>query len=73
MTLQQKTQDYEVLIRFNENGKIGMQRQGIILFKEGEVTLTQKLADPVPLSLSDLQALVASWTEADMYVPPAAK
>lgn len=73
MAIKKTIQNYEVLIRFQPDGKIGAHKQDIGVITDGGEPYASKLEDPVPLSLAELQALVAAWTEDDMYMPPVAK
>lgn len=72
MALKKDVQNYEILIRFNEDGKIGAHLQTLTVVKDGANVLSAKPDDPVSMTLSELQEKVAAWTEDDMYVPPVA-
>lgn len=69
MSLELVTKNYEILVRFNENGKIGAQLQQITLITNDGVVLSSKLEDPKPVSYEELSALVGSWTQEDWFIP----
>lgn len=73
MALTEQTRDYEILVRFNPDGKIGAHRQTITeVLRDGEpINVGTSLNEPTPLDLAGLQAFVAALTEDDWYVPPA--
>lgn len=69
MSLTKVTKDYEILIRFNENGKIGIQQQKITTVFDGDEYFSSKLEEVQPLALKDIQSLVSAWTDVDIFVP----
>ena len=70
MSIQQTTQNYEILVRFNENGKVGAHSQSVSVIRDGEVTLSATMNDPEPLTLAQLQERISSLTEGDWFIPP---
>lgn len=69
MALSKETRNYEMLLRFNENGKIGAQRQSITEFKDGGTIVSATPENPEPLTLQELQDFVAALTPEDWFVP----
>lgn len=69
MALKKNDANYELLIRFNDNGKIGAHLQSITTVSDGADVLSVKINDPEPMTLDGLQSFVASFTEDDWFVP----
>lgn len=63
MALQERTRNYEILIRFNEDGSIGAHRQNISeIIKDGAVIAASVLT-PEPLTVAELTTIVAEFSE----------
>jgi len=71
MALEQKDRDYEILVRYNDDGKVGFHRQTLSEIIKDGVVLASTINPPEKLSLEDLKTLVAELSESDIYVPPA--
>lgn len=71
MTTTVNTTDYEILIRFNENGKIGAMKRTLTVIKIDDHEPMVKANQPTPIdSLEELQGIVAAFTRSDWFVAP---
>jgi len=66
MALEKITKDYEILIRYNEDGKIGVQKQQITHYLEDGVILSSRLESPVEVNITELKSIVKAFTK-DMW------
>lgn len=67
MALEQKSRDYEILIRFNDDGKIGAHRQSITeILSKGQIVMST-VDSPVSLDRQALQSIVAAFSDDDWY------
>ena len=70
MAIEKITKNYELLVRFNDDGKVGAHLQAITcIFEDGEQIAPPQLGDPKQIDLAELQSIVAALTEADWFVP----
>lgn len=69
MALEKTTHNYEILIRFNDSGKIGAHAQTLTIVRDGEEIFNAQPNQPEPLTLAELQEKVAAFTDADWFVP----
>lgn len=69
MTIEQKTTDYEILIRYNPDGKIGAHRVTLSQIVNGDDVLSSSVNPPEPIDLATLKNIVAELTDGDWYVP----
>ena len=69
MTIKKKTHDYEILIRFNESGKIGAHSQTMTVVRDGDEIFSAQQNQPEALTLAELQEKIAAFTDADWFVP----
>lgn len=67
MTLKKHTKNYEILIRFNENGKIGVHKQDISVICENENILSSVLESPEQLTINQLKQIVSELSEKDSF------
>lgn len=63
MPLSKETRDYEILIRFNEDGSIGAQRQSIVEIMDSGAIISATVETPIALTLEEVKEVVAGLTE----------
>ncbi len=70
MTIEKTSRNYELLIRYNEDGKIGAHLQAITRITEaGALIAAPTLDAPRQLSLGELKSIVGSLVDSDWFVP----
>lgn len=69
MAITQNTREYEVLIRHNDDGKIGAHRQTITEIKDGDTVIHAALNPVEPMSREELQQWAAGLSAEDWFVP----
>ena len=71
MALTQTEREYEVLIRYHENGKIGAHRVTITEIRDGDILIgSPHPSNPIPIDLATLKSIVFGMTDEDWYVAP---
>lgn len=68
MAITLNTRPYELLIRYNVDGKIGAHRQTITEIKDGDTLINETINAPEELGREELQQVVAALTDEDWFV-----
>lgn len=66
MALEKVTKDYEILIRYNEDGRIGVQKQQITYYIDDGVVSSSRLESPVEVDITELKSIVKAFNK-DMW------
>ncbi len=69
MNITKVTRPYEVLIRYHQDGKIGVHFKTETIIRDGDEVISGRIDTPIPYSFEEFKAFSQSLTESDWYVP----
>lgn len=69
MSLEKEIKTYEILVRFNENGKVGASAQTLTVMRDGDLIIGSTINPLEALTHEQLQELVSAIGADDWYVP----
>lgn len=63
MSITEDTRNYEILVRFNDDGSVGAHLQQITEIKKDGSVISATVLDPIQVSIDEVRAIIDSGSE----------